>query len=131
MARLICIGCPQGCTLEVQPSGDGAPRVRGARCRRGKEYAQNELTDPRRTITTTVTVRGGAHPLVAVRSAEPIPKHYVWQALREVKALVLEAPVAARQVVTESAAGSGIAMVTTRSVETATGTKDPASGAEK
>lgn len=125
MEKLVCIGCPQGCTLEVEPTQGGQFQVHGARCRRGRQYAHSELTDPRRTITTTVAVRGGVHPLVAVRSASPIPKCCVTEALKEVKRLVLEAPVLAKQVVLESVAGSGVAMVATRSVERADGTEDP------
>jgi len=112
---LVCIVCPRGCALDVAREG-GSIRVRGHACRRGIGYARTELSDPRRTITTTVPVHGGATRLVPVRSGAPIPRALIGQALRELKALSLAAPVAGGQVVVVSLAGSGISAVATRDV---------------
>ncbi|MHB0876157.1 MAG: DUF1667 domain-containing protein [Anaerolineae bacterium] len=130
MPKLICIGCPQGCALDVEPQGSGGLRVSGARCRRGREYARGEMTDPRRTVTTTVRVRGGTQRLVAVRTATPIPKDRISQALSEVKGIELEAPVTARQVIAASVAGTGIAVLTTRAVAREDRPKDTEAVAE-
>ena len=115
--ELLCIGCPRGCPLTVEVTDDHSLRVRGHACRRGYTHANAEVNDPRRTITTTVRVRGGLLPLVPVRSLAPIPKGKIAQALREISGVVLNAPVAKGQIVLNSVAGTGIAVVTTRPVE--------------
>lgn len=129
--ELLCIGCPRGCPLTVEVTDDHSLRVRGHACRRGYAHANAEVNDPRRTITTTVRVRGGASPLVPVRSLAPIPKDKIAQALREVSGVTLDAPVTKGQIVLSSVAGTGIAVVTTRSVECERVAKEPRQTAEK
>ena len=63
MKKLICIICPRGCPLEIDES---TLEVRGNSCPRGKIYAESELTQPVRTVTTTVAIEGPA-----VRCARP------------------------------------------------------------
>ena len=93
-----------------------AVRVSGHACRRGVAYAEAEVKDPRRMITTTVRVRGGVLPLVPVRSREPIPKDRIREALAELREVTLDAPVSMHQLVSSSVAGTGVAVVTTRPV---------------
>ena len=81
MARLICITCPMGCSLEVTHEGQTITKVEGNACKRGPDYPQAELTDPRRMVTSTVKVQGGAHPLVPVYTAAPIPKLLIFRYL--------------------------------------------------
>ncbi len=89
-----CIICPNGCELYVEP-GDGGYSVAGAGCPRGRVYAIREMTDPRRTFSTSVQVRGGAVPLCSVRLTKPIPKADVMEAVRLIHALRPEAPIEA------------------------------------
>ena len=49
---LTCIICPRGCLLEVELGENIA--VSGNLCPRGKVYAENECTNPQRTVTSTV-----------------------------------------------------------------------------
>ena len=49
MKEFICIECPKGCRLKV----DDEMNVTGNTCIRGKTYAINELTCPKRVITST------------------------------------------------------------------------------
>ena len=58
-----CIMCPNGCLIETEydpaPASEGAPVIRsvsGNLCPRGAEYVLQELTDPRRTIATSIPV---------------------------------------------------------------------------
>ena len=74
-----CIVCPNGCTItaEAEARGDGTYAVRsvqGAACPRGTAYVEQELTDPRRTIATSVPVKGGELPLASVRLTAPHPQ---------------------------------------------------------
>ena len=53
MKQLVCIGCPKGCNLTVDEENDYA--VSGNGCEVGARYGKEELTNPTRVITTTIT----------------------------------------------------------------------------
>lgn len=76
-----CIMCPLGCDLRAE-TGQGPERneitVTGNTCKKGKEYAIQELTDPQRNIATSVLVTGGELPLASVRLTRPIPKNRIF-----------------------------------------------------
>jgi CxxC motif-containing protein len=65
----------------------------GASCRKGEEYATQEVLAPMRTLTTTLKVSGGDAPLVSVRSAVPMPKEHVRTAAAYLRTMELTAPV--------------------------------------
>jgi len=112
--ELICITCPVGCRLEVTHEGKTVLKVEGHLCKKGIDYAKAELTDPRRMLFTVVRVKGGLHPLVPVRSTEPVPKAKIFPILRKLREVELEAPVEMHQVVLANAEGTGIDVVTSR-----------------
>lgn len=112
----ICVTCPVGCTISATVEGGELVEVQGQACRRGIAFVREELTAPRRTLTTTVRVGGGALPLVPVRSTEPLPKGIVLDVAARLREVQVPAPVAVHQVVMSDALGSGIDIVTTRAV---------------
>ncbi len=114
--KLICITCPVGCELTVTHEGKKVLKVEGNQCKLGIEYAEQEISEPRRMIITTVRVKGGFHSLVPVRSAEPVPKEKIFPILKELRKVELEAPVEMHQVVLENALGTGVSVVTSRSL---------------
>ena len=97
--KLICITCPVGCALDVTHDGETILNVDGNACKRGIDYAKQELTDPRRMVTTTVRVKGGLHPLLPVYTSAPIPKPRVFDLLRKIRQVEVEAPVKMGQVI--------------------------------
>lgn len=113
-SELICIVCPRGCRLNAAQEEDGSITVRGAGCERGQEYAVKELTAPERMVTSTVHIKGGAHPRLPVKTAAPIPKSKVMQAARALKDVMVHAPVHTGDVILENVAGTGVAVVATR-----------------
>jgi CxxC motif-containing protein len=117
--KIICITCPMGCTLEVTHDGGTITKVDGEQCKRGKEYAQAELTDPRRMVTSTAKVKGGVHPLVPVYTAAPIPKPRIFDLLAELRKVELQAPVKAGQKVLENVFDTGIDVLASRNLPAA------------
>lgn len=113
-ARYLCIGCPLGCRLEVDAVEGEVVEVRGHSCRRGKEFAVQEHTDPRRFVTTTVRVRGGRGARLPVATAASVPKGRVADVARALHALTLDAPVAMGDVVLADVLGTGVDVVATR-----------------
>jgi len=112
--KMICITCPMGCNLTVTHEGAAVLSVDGNACERGLKFAEAELIDPRRMVATTVQVRRGIHPLVPVYTREPFPKPRIFELLREIRLLEIEAPVTMNQVVLENALGEGIDIIASR-----------------
>ena len=117
-----CIVCPNGCEIDAEydVKENGAVEVHsieGQSCKRGAEYAAQELTDPRRTIASSVLVRGGELPLASVRLTAPVPKARIFDVMREIRKLAVDAPVTAGTVLTQNILGLGSDLVVTKSVE--------------
>lgn len=114
--ELVCIGCPLGCALKVTIQEDGAMEVTGNTCPRGADYAKKELTDPRRIVTSSVLVEGGHLPCVSVKTEADIPKDRIFDCIRALKGVRLQAPVEIGQVVLANAAGTGINVIATKQI---------------
>jgi CxxC motif-containing protein len=110
---MICITCPKGCTLDVTHDGQIVVKVDKG-CKRGAEYVQRELTDPRRMVASTVKVAGGLHPLVPVYTEAPFPKPRIRELLAELRQVLLIAPVQGGTVVLADALGTGINIIASR-----------------
>jgi len=108
--ELTCIVCPMGCRLTVEKVGDDI-RVSGHTCKRGEKYAIQETTCPMRTLTSLVSVKGGEGPLCPVKTANVIPKALIADALKEVKAACVEAPVMIGDVIIKNIAGTGVDLI--------------------
>lgn len=111
--ELTCIGCPMGCLLEARLEGNRILSVSGNTCRRGEVYAQKELTNPTRIVTTTVRTRDGG--VIPVKTAADIPKGSIMDCMRELKSLTVEGSIQIGQVILEDVAGTGVDVVATAS----------------
>ena len=120
-----CIVCPNGCDITVETVESTKERVcendrpyviTGAACKRGEAYVLQELTDPRRTISTSVLVKNGEMPLVSVRLTRPIPLEKIPQAVREIHCLTPQAPVYSGDVLIKGLLGHDCDVIATRTV---------------
>ena len=73
--KLTCIICPLGCEITVQVKDKKVISIMGNTCPRGKVYAENECTNPQRTVTSTVKCTDGS--LISVKTEKTIPKEKV------------------------------------------------------
>lgn len=113
---LTCIGCPLGCTVTVERDRGEILRVTGNTCRRGDDYARNEVTHPMRSVTSTVTVKGGDIPMVSVKTAREIPKEKIMDVMKGLEDICVSAPVHIGDVILENAAGTGVAVIATKEI---------------
>ena len=111
--EMVCICCPMGCRLTIAPKEGGGWTVTGNSCPRGAKYAVQEMEAPERVVTSTVRVQGGAAPLVAAKTASPVPKGSIPACLEAIRALAVPAPIAIGQVLAPDLAGTGVALVAT------------------
>ena len=78
--ELTCIVCPMGCRMTIEKAADGNFDVSGNTCPRGKEYAINELTNPVRTLTSTVRFSNGK--IAPVKTNLPVPKDMIFDCMK-------------------------------------------------
>lgn len=114
MTELICIVCPKGCHLKVDE--ENGYTVTGNGCPRGAAYGHKELTNPTRVITSTVRVEGGTLRRASVKTSADIPKGRIFEAMRLLDGVVLQAPVAIGDVVVPDILGLGVDFVATKNV---------------
>ncbi len=93
--QLTCVVCPAGCRMTVTLDDAGSvQKVEGNTCVRGKSYAESEITHPVRTLTSTVAVRmDGGKKMLPVRTNKPIPKESLFEAMKIIASLTVNAPV--------------------------------------
>jgi CxxC motif-containing protein len=116
--KFICIRCPEGCEITTTLDGSGAiTEITGNSCKLGLDYVKTEATDPRRTLTTTVKVEGGARPLCPVWSEKPVPKDKVLEIAAILRTISIKAPVNKGRVVLENALGTGINVIAASDIE--------------
>ncbi len=110
----VCINCPLSCALELTEENGEVLEVTGNECKVGARYAEEELKDPRRVVTTTILVKNGALPVLPVRTAEAIPKRLVIDAVKALAEVVAEAPVEEGQVIYPDILGTGVDVIASR-----------------
>lgn len=117
LREITCIRCPMGCVVTVEKDEGGAVYREGATCARGREYAVAEATQPERTVATVVAVRGCGEPL-SVKTARPIPKQLMQQAVEQIKGAgaALSLPVHAGDVVVGDLCGTGVSAIATKTL---------------
>ena len=111
--KILCITCPKGCTLEVTREGQTIVEIKPG-CKRGHEYANRELVDPRRMVASTVKVRHGIHPLLPVYTSAPLPKGKIRELLAELRKFEVAAPVTMGTVLLENVFGTGVNILASR-----------------
>jgi len=115
MKELICIGCPMGCMLQVDVDGKDIRSIKGNICARGRQYAQDEILEPRRMVTSLVVAEGSRIPL-SVRTRSAIPKALIGDCLREIRKLRVKVPVRIGDVIQADILGTGIDLIATRNL---------------
>ncbi|MDE6663544.1 MAG: DUF1667 domain-containing protein [Lachnospiraceae bacterium] len=115
--NLTCINCPMGCALTVEMNGDKVVNISGNTCKRGEVYAQKEVSNPTRIVTSTVRVTGGKSDMVSVKTREDIPKGKIFDCVRALKNVEVQAPIRIGDVIVTNIAGTGIDVVATKNIE--------------
>jgi CxxC motif-containing protein len=115
---VLCIGCPTGCSGEVVIEDGVVVEMHGYTCKRGRAYVAEEVIAPKRMVTTTVRVSGGALALLPVVSDRPVPKESIFACLGQLRKVTVTAPVATDSVVLADVLGLGVNFVAARDCPT-------------
>lgn len=114
--ELICIGCPMGCPLTVEMNQGEVVSVAGNTCKRGDVYARKELTNPTRIVTSSVIVENGSLAAVSVKTREDIPKEKIFDCMKALKGVKVQAPIHIGDVIVANVAGTGVDIIATKNV---------------
>lgn len=114
--RLTCIICPKGCSLRVRLEAGRVTLVEGNHCKRGAQYAEKEVTNPTRTVTTIIPVRGGREKMLSVKTRTDIPKAKVQACVQALKNVTAEAPVQIGDVILSDVAETGVDIIATKEI---------------
>ena len=112
--KISCIVCPMSCEGEVTVEDGKIIDIGGFTCQRGRDYAAEEVTAPKRMLTTTVRIENGKLPLLPVVSAQPLPKERIKEAVRCLADIAVQAPVTVGDVICDNILGLGVAIVASR-----------------
>lgn len=112
-----CIMCPLGCEMIVTIEDGVVTSVTGNTCPRGPKYANDEVTAPKRMLTSTVRVQGGLLPLLPVVSKTTLPKERVLDCAAALRKITVVAPVAEGQIIAENILGLGVDIVAGRAMD--------------
>ena len=110
--KLTCIICPNGCQLTV----DDDLNVTGNKCLRGVEYGKQEVTDPRRTVTSTVRIDSKVFAVCPVKTNGTVRKDAIFEVMKVVNQTHIKAPVYIGDVLVKDIAGTGVDLVSTREI---------------
>ena len=104
--ELTCIICPRGCLLQV--TGGEVLAVTGNACPRGAQYAQQECTNPVRTLTTVLRPVNRCGTMVAVKTLHPIPKAAISAAMAQLRNITVTVPISTGDTVLDDLFGSPV-----------------------
>lgn len=109
-----CIICPRGCRLTI----DDELNVKGNLCPRGKAYAISEVTNPTRTITSSIRVNNRENLLVSVKTSAPVPKGKIFEVMDAINKLSCSAPTKIGQIIKKDIASiSGVDIIITKEID--------------
>lgn len=112
--KLICINCPMGCEIDVSKKGEEV-FVSGNSCKAGEKYALNEISAPKRIITSTAYVDNGKR--VSCKSSSAIDKKLIFSVMEEIHHLRLKAPIRINDVLIQNVLNTGVNIIATRNID--------------
>ena len=113
---LTCIGCPMGCQLTVELEDGKFVSVTGNTCKRGVDYAKDEIAAPTRMVTSVVPVADRKAPL-CVKTERAIPKELIYPCLEAIRQADVKVPVTIGDVIVPDVCGTGVNVVATRNLD--------------
>ena len=114
---ITCIGCPVGCELTVTVHEDMSITVEGNECGVGAKYGPKEVTNPVRMITSSVYVEGGKERVVPVKTRTEIPKPLKIEVAKQLKNVVVTAPIRINDIIIENVLNTGVDIIATGNVD--------------
>jgi len=87
--------------------------VEGNKCKKGSDFAYAEMSNPSRTLTTTVRTKFPGVPVLSVRTDGEIPRDKLMDAMRELSDVVVEEELNCGDIVFENIVKTGVNVIVT------------------
>lgn len=108
-----CINCPVGCNLKVTIDGDNIT-VTGNNCDKGKLYAIDEVTNPKRIVTSII--KTDRNNYVSCKTDRPVPKDKVLEVASEMKKITVKEPIKIKDILIKNVCGLDVNVVSTKNM---------------
>lgn len=117
--ELNCIVCPMSCLISVEQDDTSGEMISisGNTCKRGENYALNELINPMRQLTSTVAIQNAAYSRLPVILSSEIPKGKIFDVMERIKEVTITAPVSIGDTIISDVCGLGVDVIASRSME--------------
>lgn len=90
--------------------------VQGNSCKKGGEYGIKEIINPTRVLTSTVKIKKAHLERMPVVTKGGIPKDKMFECMKEINSVEIEAPVKVGDIIIENILNTGINLVASRSM---------------
>lgn len=107
-----CISCPMGCSLKAEQNEDSII-ITGNSCKNGEIYGIQEMTDPRRVLTTCIKVIDGDKKVLPCKSRKALPKELIKEAIKVINKNEVKAPIKMGDILIYDILGTGIDIIAT------------------
>lgn len=115
--EVVCLQCPFACRIEVEvdETDNEILSISNNRCHLGKSFAEQEIKNPVRVLTTTIRIlsEDEEHPLLPVQTQKPIPKDLLKTAMNDLAEVVVKPPIRYGDIIVHNISNSGIDIVAT------------------
>ncbi len=114
--ELICITCPLSCHLSIELKEDTIQSITGNTCPRGVKYAESEMLNPTRMITSTVIIEDSIYKRIPVISSCEIPKNKIFEVMKEINKIKVKAPIKINEILIKNVCGLEANIIASRSM---------------
>lgn len=112
MREITCIVCPVGCRILIEED-----EISNYKCKKGLQYAIQEIKNPKRGLTTTLKAVGLSKRRVAVRLDSEIPKEMIFEVLKEIKKMKITKKIKRGEIILENVLNLGANLVSQETVD--------------
>lgn len=113
MKTVSCIICPNSCTIEIDEKTLVAS---GNKCPRGLEYAKGEITNPKRSVTSTVKTSFKHFPVLPCRTSKAVSKSKVMDVIKEINKVTVNNYLKVGDIIIKNIAGTDADLIATANV---------------
>lgn len=112
--ELTCIVCPLGCALKIEKEKDNILNISGYKCKRGNDYAVEEVSHPKRTLTTTIKTQNGL--MLPVKSDKSLPKEKLLCTMGLINQITVKTPIKIGDIIIKNILNTGVNIVASKDI---------------
>ena len=91
--------------------------LEGHNCKRGIKFAEAEITNPLRLLTTTISIDSKMSQRLPARSNIPAPKDKILSMVKAVKQIRIKAPIKMGEIIISDVLGTGVDIISSATVD--------------